>query len=127
VRQRRQGSRHRHGVVRQAGQQPEAPEQGETKWVEALAGRRTAGGSGGRGGDLGAGVGGGRRGGGGDGVFDVEGGPVRRRQRRWECGGDFSAWSRSGISGERSLKRCYNGIREKPSVVVYLGEPHSSE
>jgi hypothetical protein len=56
------------------------------------------------------------------GAFDVEDGHVRRRQRRWECGGGFSARSRSRINNERSLRRCYNGIQEKPSVNIYLEE-----
>jgi hypothetical protein len=44
------------------------------------------------------------------GAFDVEDGPVRRRQRRWECSGGFSPRSRFGISDEMSLRRSYNGI-----------------
>jgi hypothetical protein len=44
-----------------------------------------------------------------------------------KCGGNFSAWPRSGIISERKSLRCsYNGIQEKPSVDVYLGEAHSS-
>jgi hypothetical protein len=60
------------------------------------------------------------------GAFDVEDGHVRRRQRRWECSGGFSARSRSRINNERSLRR-YNGIQEKPSVNIYLEESQSLE